>query len=67
MNFKDITRIIGICLYVIFAIYFVIEWKKKSPHEYQNKQLLRIELWTLLIFMMSLMNKITVLISLVSM
>ena len=59
MEWADITRYIGICLYAILAISFVIDWRKKSPQDYSNKQLLRIEIWTLLILVLSLMNQIT--------
>lgn len=62
MNWNDITWYVGICTYTILAIICVIEWKKKSPQNYSDKQLLRIEILILLIFFLIITPKITIVI-----
>lgn len=57
LELYNITLLVTAVIYIFMAISYAKEWKKESPKSYSDKQLLRIEIWILLIVFLSISKR----------
>lgn len=63
MDWVDATFVAAILAYAAVAVWFVRQSKKNNPQDYTNKHILEIELWIISIFIITAMQKVTILIA----
>lgn len=63
MDWIDATSVLAILACVAVAVWFIWRRKKENnPQDYTNKHILVIELWIISIFIIAVMQKVTILI-----
>ncbi len=63
MDWIDATSVLAILACVAVTVWFIWRRKKENnPQDYTNKHILVIELWIISIFIIAVMQKVTILI-----
>ena len=63
MEWIDVTSVLAILACAAVAVWFTWRRKKENnPQDYTNKHILVIELWIISIFIIAVMQKVTILI-----
>lgn len=64
MDWIDATSVLAILACAAVAVWFIWRRKKENnPQDYTNKHILVIELWIISIFIITVMQKVTILIA----